>query len=668
MFLKTIGQKLDENQENVPSFGRIKLKEDEPAEIKLAVQKPSKKRGLGYLILVIFIISLAFLIWQGILFFNVYNSFLAISSDCGQVKEQFLAKNFSEVDQSLANCQTDIFQARNKLADKRILPVFGLQKNLEPVINFLDSLYDLTTDFKTLNNYAQNYYQSINPAEKNNLNSGDILTFINEDFEQIFVLSLSINKHKNELKQALEADNLFMRLMKKRLADKIAQLDFLDQTIIQSSAYLDILPELLGYNQEKTYLLLFQNNSELRPTGGFWGGYGILKVKDGQILKFDTDDIYHLDVNLIGTDKIPVPPEPIYKYLNKEWFFRDANWSPDFPSAAQTAIYFYNLEGGQEPQIDGVIALTPALLEDFLLYLGPIELDGLTFTRENFLAELEYEVEMGFVGKNISSWNRKDIIEPLAEKLIAKLKNSLTLSTINEVSNIFANNLSRKDLLIYFNNPKLQQEVLGHNWAGAIIGTKNDYLNIIDANLASFKTDIYIERQVTYQLKQVPKENNDYDLVANLKIEYQHLGNFDWKTTRYRTYTRVYLPVGTRLNSWQGVMADDRSSIIGGLDVFNELNKTVLGGFIAIEPQRGGVLEFNYTLPENIKKQFAEGKYQLIFQKQPGVIDKQINLDFDFAKPIKRVVHNQGSFSVFGNQLVFNSFNLAKDLEINIEF
>ena len=444
--------------------------------------------------------------------------------------------------------------------------------------------------------------------------------------------------------------------------------DSFSAAISKNVPYLEILPTLLAYDQQKTYLLLFQNSSELRPTGGFWGSYGILKINNGKIVEFDIDDIYHLDVNVINKGLTPPPPEPIAKYLNKDWFFRDANWSPDFITSANTAEYFYQLEGGEEQYFDGIIAITPQLIEDFLLYLGPIEVDGLSFSRENFLSLLEYEVEIGYQDKNVSSWDRKDIVEPLAEKLIDDLQNNLSLENINEISGIFESSLAKKDILFYFKDPELEQKILGNNWGGAILGTNSDYFYVVDANLASFKTDLYIDRFIEYSLKVVPKPGDDFDLVANLKIEYQHRGNFDWKTTRYRTYTRVYLPEGSQLINWSGVMADDRTSIVGGLDLYNEFNKFVVGGFIAIEPQRGGILEYEYILPERIKNQFKMGNYQLLIQKQPGVTNKTMDVSLNFGKPAIKTIISNGAVSNFGDQLIIDQFNLKEDLELNIKF
>jgi hypothetical protein len=88
-----------------------------------------------------------------------------------------------------------------------------------------------------------------------------------------------------------------------------------------------IILDILGYNGPRKFLFLFQNNQEIRATGGFIGSYGILDISNGRIKKLFVDDIYNPDGQLKA--KI-IPPEPIQK-MSAAWTMHDANWFPDFP-------------------------------------------------------------------------------------------------------------------------------------------------------------------------------------------------------------------------------------------------------------------------------------------------------------------------------------------------
>ena len=92
-------------------------------------------------------------------------------------------------------------------------------------------------------------------------------------------------------------------LLKQKLPDIRSAMD----SFLSSS---HIFVDLLGGNGPRKYLFLFQNNSEMRATGGFIGSYGVLDIANGHVKNFFVDGIFNPDGQL--KDKI-VPPEPIQK-------------------------------------------------------------------------------------------------------------------------------------------------------------------------------------------------------------------------------------------------------------------------------------------------------------------------------------------------------------------
>ena len=155
-----------------------------------------------------------------------------------------------------------------------------------------------------------------------------------------------------------------------------------------------LFPAMGGFEEPQTYLLLLQNTGELRPTGGFWGTYGVMTVKDGEIVSLDTDDIYAVDVLSIGHIDT-APPEPLKKYLGVDtWYLRDKNWSPDVPTSVRTGFAAYAEEiafassptqTGSIPatEFDGAILITPAVGEALLAALGPMRV-GERVSRRRF--------------------------------------------------------------------------------------------------------------------------------------------------------------------------------------------------------------------------------------------------------------------------------------------
>ncbi|HYV33868.1 MAG TPA: DUF4012 domain-containing protein, partial [Candidatus Limnocylindria bacterium] len=133
----------------------------------------------------------------------------------------------------------------------------------------------------------------------------------------------------------------------------------------------------------KNVLILMENNNELRASGGFIGTFGNLKLQDGHLSKINVSSVYDLDGQL---KDIIRPPEPILN-VNARWFLRDANWFSDFPSSAKKVSNFYEMEGGETPDL--IIAITPNIIIDWLKITGPITLPkyGVTLTAENFVEQ-----------------------------------------------------------------------------------------------------------------------------------------------------------------------------------------------------------------------------------------------------------------------------------------
>ena len=427
--------------------------------------------------------------------------------------------------------------------------------------------------------------------------------------------------------------------------------------IDNSLPLLKIIPKIAGFEQPSSYLFLLQNNSELRPTGGFIGTYGILKLQDGEIKEFNTDNVYNLDRSTQSVIKEP-SPWPIAKYLEqKDWALRDINWSPDFPTVAKKSLEMYDKENqvledlkksgkkiiGEkgveitniipyEKNLYGVIAMTSEILGELLKLTGPVVAGDMVFTDTNYQDQLELMVGKLYQELNIPIAQRKGIIKNLADQIKVKLM-TLPLSKLPDVLEIGFKALNQKQVLIYAQDPEIEKLVLDRGWGGEVKDTNNDYLMVVDSNMASLKTDQYVERSINYSIQW-----QGQDLVAKTAITYKNNAEFTWKSTRLRTYTRIYVPLGSELISSSGAMENDKikdpSQQPGQVEVVQELNKTYFGAFISIEPQETGVLSFEYKLPDRLKEQINKGGYNLLVQKQPGVIP-DLTLDLKFGKNIK---------------------------------
>lgn len=405
----------------------------------------------------------------------------------------------------------------------------------------------------------------------------------------------------------------------------------LSQRLATSTVDTNLLQEILGSSRAQTYLLLFLNNTELRPAGGFIGAYAVVRIDKGvpQILKVEGTEI--LD-NFAPQDFPSFPPEPLQKYLYlKRWGFRDSNWSPDFGDSAIAAMYLFKKEQGVASQeIDAVIGFTPTVIEEILKISGPLVVDGEKYDADGFTQKLEYEVEYGYRERGLEFNARKKVLADLTHALVSRIKTDV-FKHWPQYFSLAQKMLAEKQITAYSIHPQAEEVLLNKGWAGEMKQSAGDYVLWVDANLASLKTDKAIERELSYSFT----ATSSGKFVAALKMRYKHNGVFDKFTTRYRTYARAYLPLGSKFISAQGSLKNDRTTEPGTVDQGVENGRQWFGTFIAIEPGKTGELIWKFYLAPQITADIKNNKYGLLAQKQIGTIANKLTLDLNFGKNIE---------------------------------
>ena len=408
-----------------------------------------------------------------------------------------------------------------------------------------------------------------------------------------------------------------------------------------------LLPQFAGLGEQKTTMLVFLNNAELRPGGGFVGSYALVDMKDGDVRSMETYDVYNLDhpvENLVLTR----PPVPITRYLGlNRWFFRDANWSPDFAVSAKSLLDRRQAEialaapaqrvGALAPvPVHNLIGLTPAFASDLLRIIGPVTVDGKTYTADNVYDLLQAEVEQNFVDQGIPFDERKRALLGLVDAVRARLFD-LPLSAWPSIIAAFERNIEKKHVALYSEDTRVEDLLSADGWGGRLTppAAGEDAFQFVDANLGGLKSDPVVDRAISYALR----FNNSRQLVAKATVRYTHRGSFDWKTSRYRSYVRLYVPKGSKLVGTTGSLADDKtknpSRSPGATDVVDDLGFTSFGTFISVEPGETRDLTFEYVLPDAVSKAVWDtGTYRLTAKKQLGAHPRALTLALAFGKKL----------------------------------
>jgi hypothetical protein len=376
---------------------------------------------------------------------------------------------------------------------------------------------------------------------------------------------------------------------------------------------IEVLPTLAGVDETRRYLVLFQNDAELRPTGGFMTAYAIMDVTKGRIVAERSVDIYSLDAKF---GKRLERPEPIEKYLPLVfyWNLRDMNLSPDFKESMDTFISYYEEVPG-ETEVDGVIAIDTNVLKDLVGILGPIEVDGYgTFSNEidercdcpQVIYKLEdlvtrptYEIRT----------DRKAVLGPMMQTLLQKAYDADSNAWPELFRSTFKN-IDEKHILFYMKDSSIQEAAERINIAGRIREFNGDYLHINDANFGGAKSNIFVTQEVEHEIeigegqttKTVTMAYKNPFVASNCNLEAGQL----CLNGVLRDFMRIYVPMGSELVESLGFEEDT-------VKTYDELGKTVIEGFFLLQPQSQTKLVLKYTVPYS-----PEDEYRLMIQKQPG--------------------------------------------------
>jgi hypothetical protein len=302
----------------------------------------------------------------------------------------------------------------------------------------------------------------------------------------------------------------------------------------ETASLAPLLPYLLGIESPRTILVLFANNTELRPAGGFIGTYAVVRVDNGRATILAVDGTEVLDKGT-PNDWRPVPPQPIGQYLGVDrWYFRDSNWSPDFPTSVHDALNLYVGEKGAYAQdIDMVVLITPQVLVEMLKRIGPVTVDGVSFTAESAVEKLEYEVEYGFSRRGDSFIDRKHIIDGLLAEVVNRVAKDAVFH-VNAYLTLATDLLAQKHLVVYATDSNVQNVFTQSGWAGKLSTSTVDYVGWVDANLGALKTDHAMARQLTYKI--IPRDDGHYDacrVACRRRAGIRHIGENTSKTRRH---------------------------------------------------------------------------------------------------------------------------------------
>lgn len=531
------------------------------------------------------------------------------------------------------------FSDAKKSIDEFGMGIAGILNEL-PINTPVSTAINLTVAGEDLSNagkYVATLLKNISEIDRNNFS-----------LEQISSLQQNINEISKNLKNANESIkgvnlNYVPQSYKEKFEILKDQLPLIGNSFENINQDMPNILKMLGSSgKSQKYLLLFQNNSEIRATGGFVGSFGIADIKDGKMTDLFIDGIFNPDGQL--KEKI-VPPMPIQK-ISANWSMHDANWFADFPTSAKKTALFYEKTGGAT--VDGVIAITPDVVKNLLEITGPIDMPeyNSTVDKENFLPLIQLQVEELYDKKENKP---KQFLADLAPRIIEKLLDTSDLSTTEKIrrylnlADAMEKSLKEKHILFYHRDEEIENMMLKRGWGGQILNSSGDYLSVVNSNINGYKTDAVIDEKIELKTDIMA----DGSITNTVKITRTHNGgksDYDWYNRVNADYMRVYVPLGSTLLEAKGHTIEEYEPRVDYSDyktdpdvekiqstmridpesktqIFEEAGKTVFGNWVYVSPEEKVEVVYKYKLPYKLDfDSFTKPaeKYSIIIQKQLG--------------------------------------------------
>ncbi|TSD03747.1 MAG: Uncharacterized protein Athens071426_80 [Parcubacteria group bacterium Athens0714_26] len=498
----------------------------------------------------------------------------------------------------------------------------GLIPAVKEIPKALDNFYILSQ--KTLEIAQDINYLKANSIDLVLNKKGNELTGalerINQNISAIENLNSEINTQSRKLASLTPQMASFSNVIQKNYFD-------VSSGLYKTRNFIAAALSILKSPENQHFLLLFQNPSEIRPSGGFLGSFGDISLSQGSLKEIKVDDIYNADRQL----NLKIIPPAELQGITTKWGARDANWFFDFPASAQKVSYM--LENSE------------LFSKDSVKFQGPIELPTyrLTISEKNFLETVQREVEAGQDKK--PGQNPKRILSALAPIIMEKLR-GISPEQKNEFISKLAGHLKQKDIMIYANNPDLENLITDSGIAGNVYSLPDnfngDYMAVVNANIAGGKADAVISQQITLKSKILNDGNVINDLTITRIYDNQNKSDW-WYNATDKNYIKILTPPDATLTAFTGndkppaksnfnyskngylndidLQAIEQTAIFS--DKFQnwigqESGKKFFGAWFSLPKNKTKTLKATYELGGNLD--MSDGKhYQFIFEKQSGV-------------------------------------------------
>ena len=243
------------------------------------------------------------------------------------------------------------------------------------------------------------------------------------------------------------------------------------KTMYEIKTYKPLLRFVFGNGEDRTIILMAQNCAEMRACGGFPGSIGAARISDGEFTFGDFTSIYDV-MPFYQASSITISDEENKIFL-EDWYGAlpiRATCNPHFPRCAEVFSAAY--EQYNKTEVEGVISLTPHIIQRLLTITGPVTLsNGYTIDSENAVGYLQRQIYIDyFMSSSFSSSN--DITDSLfaetAETVYKKLFENLNKDTMIQLFDVITESAKDRVFMMWMKDEEAEDILLELGLAGAL--------------------------------------------------------------------------------------------------------------------------------------------------------------------------------------------------------
>lgn len=369
--------------------------------------------------------------------------------------------------------------------------------------------------------------------------------------------------------------------------------------------YLPLLKAFLGGGSDRTYLLAAQNSTEIRAGGGFPGSVGTITIVDGVLTIGDFNSVY--DVLPYGTPA-SVGPSGLEDTLFGNWMHypRDASFNPDFERVAQIWAKAYGNKSNTN--VDGVISLTPTIIQRLLSYMGEVQLsDGTVLNGENATQMLQHDLYYKYFNNASYTDDTNDVVDSLfaetAKTTMSRLVDDFDLNKIAGYLSVFNAGAEDRTIMMWMADETEQQYVRDVGCSGGLNDNpENPEIGVYISGSDPCKLGWYVNVNTQIGEAQVNEDGTrTYDVTVTVENTIDNntiktagtyiLGSYEGA---WRGYIHLFAPAGGTISD---VKADSnggfRKSKYENLEVAYNLN-------VMIYPQKSMNITYKVTTAEGV--------------------------------------------------------------------